>query len=57
MKPMQRLAAFLACRRGGTVIEYCLIAALITIGLVGALTSLGQSANGMYMQASDGFGA
>ena len=34
--------------RGATSIEYGLIAALITIGLVAAFTSLGQSSQDMY---------
>lgn len=55
VKLLVRLQTFLGDRRGATVIEYCLIAGLIAIGLVGALTTVGDSANGMYMRANEGF--
>lgn len=39
---------FLRDRKGGTAIEYGLIAGLITIGLIGAMSFWGDSANDMY---------
>ncbi|MDZ4761068.1 MAG: Flp family type IVb pilin [Alphaproteobacteria bacterium] len=54
MRLLIKAAAFLANRRGATTIEYCLIAGLITLGLVGAITAWGQSANGMYMSLDTG---
>lgn len=39
---------FVRDRRGGTAIEYTMIAALITLGLIGAMTYWGESASGMY---------
>ncbi len=44
---------FLRDRKGGTAIEYGLIASLITIGLIGAMTLWGQEATGMYGGLSD----
>jgi pilus assembly protein Flp/PilA len=44
---------FLRDRKGGTAIEYGLIAGLITIGLIGAMTVWGQEANGMYSSLGD----
>jgi pilus assembly protein Flp/PilA len=38
----------LASQRGATAIEYALIAALICIALVGALSSLGGGVGGMW---------
>ncbi|MDQ3139098.1 MAG: Flp family type IVb pilin [Pseudomonadota bacterium] len=35
-------------KRGATAIEYGLIAALIVIAMLGALSSLGGGANGMW---------
>lgn len=39
---------FLRNRSGATSIEYGLIAALITLGLLGAMNVWGQEASGMY---------
>ena len=43
-----RLRAFIRDESGATSIEYGLIAALITIGLVAAFSSFGQSSQQMY---------
>jgi Flp pilus assembly pilin Flp len=43
--PFRRL---LKDRRGGTAIEYTMIAVLITIGLIAAMQFWGESAAGMY---------
>ena len=45
---LSRLRAFAADRNGGTVIEYGLITALIVIGLIVAVTSMGNSSKAMY---------
>ena len=37
---------------GGTAIEYALIAALVSVSAIGALTSMGQSVNAMFGAAS-----
>lgn len=42
------LKTFWTNRHGGTVIEYAMIAALITLGLIVAITSIGNSTKAMY---------
>ena len=44
----QYFLMLLASPRGATAIEYALIAALICIALVGALSSLGGGVGGMW---------
>lgn len=52
---MSRPRRHLSDRRGGTVIEYALIVALITIGLVGAITAWGDSAENRFALAEKAF--
>lgn len=40
-------------RRGGTTIEYCMIAALITFGLIAAMQLWGETASGMYSSLAE----
>jgi pilus assembly protein Flp/PilA len=40
-------------KRGATVIEYGLIAALIVIAIMGAMRSLGGGSNGMWTKLSN----
>lgn len=47
------LRSLRACRKGATAIEYGLIAALIVIAMVGALSQLGGGAGGMYTKIRD----
>lgn len=42
------LPRFSRDRGGATSIEYAIIASLITIGLIGAINTWGNAANGMY---------
>jgi pilus assembly protein Flp/PilA len=42
-----------ACKRGATAIEYGLIAALIVIAMMGALSTLGGGAGGMWTKIKD----
>ena len=44
----QYLLMLLASQRGATAIEYGLIAALIVIAMMGALSSLGGGVGGMW---------
>jgi pilus assembly protein Flp/PilA len=46
---------FLRDRKGGTAIEYGLIAGLITLGLIGAMTMWGGEANEMYSSLGEGW--
>lgn len=43
------IARFLQDRSGHTAIEYGMIAALIVIGLITALSSMGTSVEGMFI--------
>lgn len=43
------LAAFLSDKKGATAIEYGLIATLISVGLIVALTNLGGVLNNTFM--------
>jgi Flp pilus assembly pilin Flp len=48
------LSRFLADERGTTVIEYCLIAGLMSIAIVAGAKQIGQSIVGMLGQAEAG---
>lgn len=48
-------AALLRDERGATVIEYALIAGLISIAIVVGATSIGQSVNSMFASVKAGF--
>ena len=56
MKPIFALARdFLQDTRGATAVEYCLIAAMISMACVTAATTIGQSVLGFFQQAAAGF--
>ncbi len=38
---------------GATAIEYCLIAALVSVAAIGALTAMGGSLNAMFQAVSN----
>lgn len=42
------VTAFKGCRSGSTAIEYALIATLIAVVIVGAVTLLGSSVNNLF---------
>lgn len=46
------LRRLLAAEGGATAIEYALIAALIVVAMIGALSQLGGGAGGMWTQLS-----
>lgn len=48
------LSRFLADERGATVIEYCLIASLMSIAIVAGATQIGLSVVGMLEKAEEG---
>ena len=50
---MQRLMRFLKDEEGVTAIEYGLIAALIAVAIIVALTTAGQSLNQIFGTVSD----
>lgn len=44
-----------ACRKGATAIEYALIAGLIALVIIGALTALGGSLSGAFSNVAASF--
>ncbi|HEV7691293.1 MAG TPA: Flp family type IVb pilin [Hyphomonadaceae bacterium] len=44
-------------KSGATVIEYCLIAGIICIAIVGGATAAGNATNGAFNRANAGFSA
>ncbi|MEQ1784398.1 MAG: Flp family type IVb pilin [Hyphomonadaceae bacterium] len=54
MKKFKTLLRVLKDRSGATVIEYCLIAGIISIAIVGGATTMGNSANGSFNAVSAG---
>lgn len=53
---MATFARFLRCEDGATAIEYGLIAALIAIALIAALTAVGTGINGAFQYLSENIG-
>lgn len=45
---MGRLLKVIRCRRGGTAIEYALVASLIAIAAVGAMSNLGDEVDRIF---------
>lgn len=45
---MVRFIKLFRCRRGGTAIEYALVASLISIAVVGAMSNLGDEVDTMF---------
>ncbi|PDH63787.1 MAG: Flp family type IVb pilin [Sphingomonadaceae bacterium MED-G03] len=50
---MQFIRKMLKNEKGATAIEYGLIAALIAVAAIGAMTSLGSQLDGTFQQVSD----
>jgi len=50
---MQKLARFFKDESGATAIEYGLIAALIAVAIITAVTSLGTNASNTFDQIAD----
>lgn len=46
---------FLICERGATAIEYAMIAGTISMIILSALLSIGQSIQGFFIALRDGF--
>jgi pilus assembly protein Flp/PilA len=53
MKPLRNFLLLLQNRSGATVVEYCLIAGLIALAVVGAVTSIGTTTNGSFVEVSE----
>lgn len=52
---MERLRSFIRRDEGVTAVEYGLIAALIAVAIVGAVTTVGTNLNGIYQKVSNIF--
>lgn len=50
---MNKLAEFLADESGATAIEYGLVAAMIAVGIIVALTTFGSSLLGLFNYVSE----
>jgi pilus assembly protein Flp/PilA len=44
-------------KSGATVIEYCLIAGIIGLAIIGGATAAGNATNGAFVRANAGFSA
>lgn len=53
---MQKIRAFLKNNKGATAIEYGLIAALIAVAAIAAMTSLGRNLNTTFTEVSTAVG-
>ena len=49
------MKAFAADQRGATAIEYALIAGLVSIIIVGAVTNVGSAVNSLFARVVAGF--
>ena len=55
MKSLKTLLRMVKDRSGATVIEYCIIAGIISIAIVGGATAIGSTTNNSFNAASAGF--
>jgi pilus assembly protein Flp/PilA len=51
---MKTLVRFAKCESGATAIEYGLIAALISVGIIAVVTSVGTEIRGTFEQVETG---
>ncbi|OYX48202.1 MAG: fimbrial protein [Alphaproteobacteria bacterium 32-64-14] len=57
MKSLNTLLKFFKDRSGATVIEYCLIAGVISIAIVGGASAIGTNTNSSFNAVQAGFDA
>jgi pilus assembly protein Flp/PilA len=55
MKALNNFLRMLKDRSGATVIEYCIIAGIISIAIVGGATAIGSSTNASFNAVQAGF--
>lgn len=55
MNKLQKLLLVLKDRSGATVIEYCIIAGIISVAIVGGATAIGSSTNNSFNAVNAGF--
>ena len=54
MKLLRKLKRLTQDRSGATVIEYCLIAGIICLAIIGGATAAGDATNGAFIRVNDG---
>lgn len=57
MKSLNTLLKLIKDRSGATVIEYCLIAGIISIAVVGGASAIGTNTNASFNSVQAGFDA
>ncbi len=55
MKSLNTILRMFKDRSGATVIEYCLIAGLISVAIVGGATTMGSQTNDSFTAVQAGF--
>lgn len=55
MKSINHFLRMLRDRSGATVIEYCIIAGIISIAVVGGAQAIGQNTNNSFVSVQAGF--
>jgi pilus assembly protein Flp/PilA len=55
MKILPRLVRMIKDRSGATVIEYCLIAGIVSLAIVGGASAIGTNTNNSFTAVQDGF--
>jgi pilus assembly protein Flp/PilA len=55
MKALSKFLRMLKNRSGATVIEYCVIAGIISIAIVGAASAIGGNTNNSFNAVQAGF--
>jgi pilus assembly protein Flp/PilA len=55
MNKLKTLLRVLKDRSGATVIEYCMIAGIISVAVVGGATAMGNSTTGSFNAVNAGF--
>jgi len=57
MKTLKQLKRLLKDRSGATVVEYCLIAGIISLAVVGGASAIGSNTNNSFNAVQAGFDA
>jgi len=55
MKMLRNFLSMLKDRSGATVIEYCMIAGMISVAIVGGATAIGSNTNNSFSAVQAGF--
>jgi pilus assembly protein Flp/PilA len=55
MKALNRILLMLKDRSGATALEYCIIAGLISVAIVGGASAIGTSTNSSFVAVQEAF--